>query len=183
MKWFGRDKKKSESSSMTLSDVIRGIQYCVNSSAEIVEQHYINTIQKYVNDDNEVRTERIFLDDAHYMDIPLICLTGHNALEVDKMKIKMRVNIRDMDLKEIMVDNDDKDAAPVNDDAALDEDSYLVSRSSMLVDVCNVNSNDDGTNMEIQMTFKASEPPESLSRMIEALNNSLIVKMKEINKL
>lgn len=179
MKWFGRDKKKSESSSMTLSDIIRGIQYCVNSSVEIVEQHYINTINKYMNEDNEIRKERIYLDDGHYMDIPLICLTGHNALEVDKMKVKMRVNIRDMDLKHIMVDNETDTES--EDGEASEDDSYTVSRSSMLVDVCNVSRDEDGANMEIQMTFKTSEPPESLSRIIESLNNSLVVKMKEMD--
>lgn len=36
-KWFSRDKK-NKSNSLTLSDIIRGLQFCVNSSLEIVEQ-------------------------------------------------------------------------------------------------------------------------------------------------
>lgn len=171
MKWLKRDKKRVDTNSITLSDVVRGIQHCVNSSIEIVEQHYMNTLQKYVNDENKIRTERINLDDSHYMDIPLICLTGHNSLEIEQMKVKMKVNIQNMALKESVPDDM---TAEINE-----EDSYSVSRSSMLVDICNVSHDDDGTNMEIQMTFKANEPPESLSRMIETLNNNIAVKIKE----
>lgn len=174
IKWTSKAKKKSERKSMTLSDVVRGIQYCVNSSIDIVEQHYINTVQQYLTEEDKIRTERVYLDDMHYMDIPLICLTGHNALEVDKMKVKMKVNIRDMDLKQAMMEEESGEES--------EEDMPSISRTSMLVDVCNVKHESDDTNMEIQMTFKASNPPESLSRLLESLNNSLIVKMKEMEE-
>lgn len=175
MRWWKKDEKKADENAITLSDVIRGIQYCVNSSIEIVEQHYVNALQKYMTEDEKIRMERIQLDDAHYMDIPLICLTGHNALEIEKMKIKMKVNIRDMALKQAMKGGNGAEyesAAPMPEEA-------LVSRSSMMVDICNISRENDGTNMEIQMTFKTSDPPEALSRMIETLNNSIAVKVKE----
>lgn len=170
-KWGNKSRKQSGKNAMTLSDVIRGIQYCVNSCVEIVEQHYINTIEKYISEDDKVRSKRVYLDDMHYMDIPLICLTDHNALEVDTMKVKMKVNIRDMDLKQTMLE--------MGEGEEEETDAYSVSRTSMLIDVCNVSHEDDNTNMEIQMTFKASSPPESLSRILETLNNNLVVRMKE----
>ncbi|MCM1145560.1 MAG: DUF2589 domain-containing protein [Lachnoclostridium sp.] len=182
-RWNGRDKKKTKEESMTLSDVIRGIQHCVNSSIEIVEQHYLNELQKYVTEDNKIKTERIFLDDVHYMDIPLISLTSHNALEVDEMKIKMRVNIRDADVKKATVITENAGGGENRRNNSNEEnETYDVSRSSMMVDVCNVSRDGDGANMEIQMKFKVSEPPESLSRMLDALNNSIVVKLKELKE-
>lgn len=178
-RWVGRDKKKTQDNAMTLSDVVRGIQHCVNSSIEIVEQHYINALQKYVTEDNKIRTERIFLDDTHYMDIPLISLTSHNALEVDEMKVKMKVNIRDADVKKTTVITGGEEDEDGDNNSDGEGETYDVSRSSMMVDVCNVSRDGDGANMEIQMKFKVSEPPESLSRMLDALNNSIIVKLKE----
>lgn len=178
-RWVGRDKKKAQDNAMTLSDVVRGIQHCVNSSIEIVEQHYINALQKYVTEDSKIRTERIFLDDTHYMDIPLISLTSHNALEVDEMKVKMKVNIRDADVKKATVITGEEEDEDGDNNSDGKSETYDVSRSSMMVDVCNVSRDDSGANMEIQMKFKVSEPPESLSRMLDALNNSIIVKLKE----
>lgn len=167
VKWSKSSKKKSDDSAMTLSDVVRGIQYCVNSCIEIAERHYLNTIQKFVTEKDEIETKRIYLDKTHYMDIPLICLTDHNALEVDQMKVKMKVNIRDMDLKQTIIEPEGG-----REDNG---DSFALSRTSMLVDICNVSKEDDNTNMEIEMTFKSSNPPESLSRMLETLNNNLIL--------
>lgn len=167
MKWSGNGNKKSGDHSMTLSDVVRGMQYCVNSCIEIVERHYLNTIQKFVTEEDGIETKRIYLDKTHYMDIPLICLTDHHALEIDQMKVKMKVNIRDMDLKQTI-------SEPEGGEEGNGED-YALSRTSMLVDVCNVSKEDDNTNMEIEMTFKSGNPPESLSRMLETLNNNLIL--------
>ncbi len=167
IKWSKKSMKKSNDNAMTLSDVVRGIQYCVNSCIEIVERHYLNTIQKFVTEEDGLETKRVYLDKTHYMDIPLICLSDHHALEVDKMKVKMKVNIRDMDLKETMINSEGGNNAGGED--------YALSRTAMLVDVCNVSREGDNTDMEIEMTFKASSPPESLSRMLETLNNNLIL--------
>lgn len=172
MKWHNKNKKQSEEQpSMTLSDVIRGIQHCVNSSLEIIEQYYLNMMQKYITEDENIIIKRINIDNDHYMDLPLICLTGHDTLQIDKMKVKMKVNIRDMDLKQSMVD--------LEGDNEETESEYMLSRTSMLVDVCNVKHEEDGTNMEVQMTFTKSDPPESISRVIETLNNAIAIKMRE----
>lgn len=40
-KW---NKKEDHEEGITLSDVIRGLQFCVNSSAEIMEQHHLATM-------------------------------------------------------------------------------------------------------------------------------------------
>lgn len=164
IKWSKKSKEKPGEHAMTLSDVVRGIQYCVNSCIEIVEQHYINIIQKFITEEDGIETKRVYLDKTHYMDIPLICLTNHNALEVDNMKVKMKVNIRDMDLKQTILEPEGGEG-----------ERHALSRTTMLVDVCNVSREDDGTNMEIEMTFKSSNPPESLSRMLEILNNNLVL--------
>lgn len=171
IKWSKNSKRKSGDNAMTLSDVVRGIQYCVNSCIEIVERHYLNTIQKFITEEDGIETKRVYLDKTHYMDIPLICLTDHNALEIDKMKVKMKVNIRDMDLKQTILEPEGGRKG--------EGDSYALSRTTMLVDVCNVSREDDNTNMEIEMTFKSSNPPESLSRMLETLNNNLILHTRE----
>lgn len=165
-KWFMKDKKPSSSASepLTLSDVVRGLQFCVNSSTEIAEQHYASTLQKYMDDQDKPYTKRIFLDKQHVMEIPLICLADHSSLSIDELKVKLNVNIRDMALKEA-------------DFSLSEDDNVLVSRSSLMVDMCKVTPQQGGTDMELQLTFKASQPPESFSRIMETLNNAIAVKL------
>lgn len=170
-RWFSKGKKNSSSHTeeLTLSDVVRGLQFCVNSSTEIVEQHYAATLDKYMDKDNLPYVRRIFLDKQHAMDVPLLCLAEHNALSVDEMKVKMNVNIRNMDLKEA-------------DISLPDGEEMKIARSCLLVDLCNVVPRQDGTDLELQFTFKASQPPESFSRIVETLNNAIAVQLLEEGK-
>jgi len=43
---------------ITLSDIIRGLQYCVNSSQEIVELHHIRAFDRFLDESDKplVRT-------------------------------------------------------------------------------------------------------------------------------
>ena len=171
-KWFSKDKKieASQGQSLTLSDVVRGLQFCVNSSTQIAEQHYATTLNNYLDKNNKPYIKRVRLDHEHFMDVPLLCLTDHNSLTIDEMKVKMNVNIRDMALKEANYS--------VADEAeTLDAAGNTVSRSCMLVDVCNVMPQQDGTALELQFTFKASQPPESFSRIMDTLNNAIAVQV------
>ena len=168
IKWFSKDKKDSVShgESLTLSDVVRGLQFCVNSSTEIAERHYTTTLDKYLDEDNKPFVKRVCLDQKHAMDVPLLCLTDHSSLAIDEMKVKLNVNIRDMALKEADLPNHEGDESKI-------------SRSCLVVDLCNVVPQQDGTDLELQLTFKASQPPESFSRIVETLNNAIAVQLIE----
>lgn len=47
-KWFNKNKvdgcENMAESDQTLSDIVRGMQYCVNSSAEMIERQYMDRI-------------------------------------------------------------------------------------------------------------------------------------------
>lgn len=171
-KWLFKDRKigASHERSLTLSDVVRGLQFCANSSTQIAEQHYTTTLDNYLDKDNKPYTKRVYLDQERFMDVPLLCLMDHNSLAIDKMKVKMNVNIRDMTLKETDI--------PVSDESEeVEEQENTVSRSSMIVDMCNVTPEEDGTALELEFTFKVSQPPESFSRIMDTLSNSIAVQV------
>ena len=54
---------------LTLSDMVRGIQYCVNSSAEIAEQHYVKTLEKFFHPDGTPITQKIRLNHDVQLDL------------------------------------------------------------------------------------------------------------------
>ena len=84
------DQKSNE---FTLSDMIRGIQHCVNSSVEIAEQHYIKTMEKFFYNDGTPVTKTININEFTQIDVPLICLSNHGSLDFEEMRIKTKMSI------------------------------------------------------------------------------------------
>jgi len=176
-----RSEKKSEDSNMTMADIIRGIQYCVNSSLEIVEQHYATFLKNFIQNDGKIRTRQIYINDDYVMELPDICLATHNSLALDEMEVKMNLNVKSMDKKKAyrIFDENAKGKRKSKTDSA-DSQAYEVSRSSFDVELTSPSVDKDGsTRMEITMKFKAGDPPEAVSRLIDQLNNSIAAKYKE----
>ena len=67
-KW---NKKADCENGITLSDVIRGLQFCVNSSAEMMEQHYLATMDKYIDPDTQAPLTKRFVIRDGYAITPL----------------------------------------------------------------------------------------------------------------
>lgn len=164
-KWISKKKKtKREDSGITLSDVIRGLQFCVNSSSEIMEQHYLTTVDKYIDANTQKPlAKRFHINDDYAMDVPLICLSDHHSLYIDELDVRLNVNLKDMDIKEA--------TAPYQGD----NKEFSVDRSSFLVELSNVTQDKKGnSNMDVKLKFKATEPPEALSRVLEKLDNAVM---------
>lgn len=151
-------KWSKKNSSATLSDIIRGIQFCINSSIEILEQHFSNQIDKYIDSEDKLISKSIRINDKYAVDIPLFCLSDHNALMLDEMEVKMKVNLKDFEIKEI--------------ENTYNEENFSISRSSFCVDSNNIN-NDDPNNIDICMKFKSANPPEAISIISEKLLNTI----------
>lgn len=62
-KW--NKKSNSKNSIMTLSDIVRGIQFCVNSSIDILERHFSNQLEKYIDSNNKFFTKTVKLNDNY----------------------------------------------------------------------------------------------------------------------
>jgi hypothetical protein len=170
-RWKSKNGKES-GGSLTLSDVIRGLQHCVNSSQEIVEQHTVTSINKFLDKDNKPITRTVRVGENGAMDLPLICLAGHNYLNLEELEIKLDVYINNADLKEAKIPHKDGESEMVDgSDAA--EKVASITRSAFIVDVCNITSDNDKTHMHMTLKFASKEPHEAISRIVETLNNSM----------
>lgn len=154
-----RRHDKKDKPQTTLSDIVRGIQFCVNSSIDIIERHFITQVDKYLDENNKALTKTIKLNDKYAVDVPLFCLSNHNSLNLDEMEVRMKVNLKDFDIKEI-------------DDFSNSEEPQSITRSSFRVDSNNCNKNDLNS-IDICMKFKTGETPEAISRISERLINSV----------
>ena len=111
---------------MTLSDIVRGIQFCVNSSIDILERHFSNQLEKYIDSNNKFFTKTVKLNDNYAVDIPLFCMSDHNALILDEMEVRMKVDLKDFEIKEV--------------ENRCSSENFSVSRSSYCVDANNIDS-------------------------------------------
>lgn len=116
-----RFQKSKSNSQTTLSDIIRGIQFCVNSSIEILERHFVTQVDKYIDEDNKALTKTIKINDKYALDVPLFCMSNHSALVLDEMEVRMKVNLKDFKIKEL------------EGISGKDDENFYVTRSSQCV--------------------------------------------------
>lgn len=164
-----RFQKSKSNSQTTLSDIIRGIQFCVNSSIEILERHFVTQVDKYIDEDNKALTKTIKINDKYALDVPLFCMSNHSALVLDEMEVRMKVNLKDFKIKEL------------EGISGKDDENFYVTRSSFDVDTNNCSKN-DADNIDICMKFKSGDPPEAVSRISEKLTNAINVYCIENNE-
>ncbi len=156
----------SDVNHITLSDLIKGMQYCVNSSAEMLEQHYVQTLKKFFHEDGSLITQTIRLQNHIEIEIPLICLCSHSNLELDEMHIKTQLNLNDMHSKNMETE------------LTYEDQKYKFSRGSFLVSLGNVHKDNDNNSLtEIELTFKRKDAPEAVARLVDQINS--IVKPRE----
>jgi hypothetical protein len=170
-----RSTHKDRDEGLTLPDIIRGLQYCVNSSQDIAEWHHIGTIGRFLRteageenitpkDINKVITQTIKLNDTMAMDVPLISLADHSSLILDEMKVNLSLNLKDAGFKKQDVEISKKQNGVTNGS---------VDRAAFNVDLRNAQADNKSTRIDLQLTFKVTNPPEAVSRIVDKLNDQL----------
>lgn len=160
---------EEKQNNLTLSDMIRGIQHCVNASVEIAEQHYIKTLDKFFREDGTLITQSVKLGGNRQLEIPLLCLSSHSSLDFEEMKIKTHLNINGIQKKVCKTE------------LSYGEENYEFTRGSFSVSLGDTqNGIEENSLAEIEMVFKRKDPPEALARLVDHINNT--VKVTEIQE-
>lgn len=133
------------------------MQHVVNTTQEVLEQHYVRMIDRFLNPDGSARSMPIQLDRDYRLDVPLIALLNPPSLALDEMQVQMSVRIDDVSIKTF----------PPPDGAG-----GVMSRSSFTVTMAPMTSTTSGTGgrptniMDITMKFKSGDRPEGVTRII-----------------
>jgi len=187
-----KDKRGEE---MTLADIIRGLQFCVNSSQDIVEQHHISSFGRFFDNDGNMLTKTIKITDSAAIDIPMVCMSTHSSLILDELEVKLDLMIKKTALKQVPCqvidtvteDKLDKAAAPdQNTEEDIDERNerrnkkiryreFNINRTSFGIDMISGRADREHAHLGMSMKFKSCNPPEMISRIIEKLNNAVDV--------
>lgn len=146
---------KDSDNHYTLSDIIRGLLYSVNTSQEVLEQQYSKTLKKYFGQDGKPITTKIMIDCERYMEVPLIALINPSAIALQEMDLEMSLHVDEVLLKQMENCGYEKD----------------LTRGSFKVSINPANKCPDRPPdmMDIYMKFRAIDPPEGFSRIMDEI--------------
>ena len=165
MVWWPWKKKEAAPpghSSQTLADIARGMQHAVNSTQELVEQHYAQVIERYFEEDKPSdkggqglypKIVTFKLPAGHVMTVPMIALVRPEGLMLKEMEVRMTVRI---------------DQATVKPHAKEGEHSHVTRTSFQCSFAPSAKGEHRSSNtVDIVMKFVSGDPPEGVARVIE----------------
>ena len=140
----------------TISDIIRGMQYAVNTAEDMLTEHQLRKLEKGFHKDGTPKMRFFTLPDGRRGEIPEICLTPSSALSISEVELEFRVKVEESTTKS----------------SGRDE------RSSMSVSIIGTErkglfcrkKEKPGT-IRIRMKFKEKDEPEAVARAREMLDS------------
>lgn len=161
---------KKEVEDVTLTDVIRGLQHCINQSKELNNIQYVSELQKYFYENGDEFSpiyQTLKIGQTQAINLPIVCLFEHNSINLEEMEVAMDLTIKNMTLKSTV--NKSKDGQEETD---VPED---ISRTAFAVDLNSARLEGDYSKLELKFKFKAGAVPEAISRVIDKLNGQVAV--------
>lgn len=146
-----------KNSTQTFADIIRGMQYAVNTAHEMLERYHITLLNKYFDEEGRPAKKEIWLDGDRKMEIPVITLINQGSLSIEEMEIAFKTRIDRVALKSAKSPETGKD---IEVDRTAFEMNFTPSTR-------------DGNTVDVRIKFKSVQPPEGVSRIVDEYNKIL----------
>lgn len=148
--------KDSGGGRQTISDIIRGMQYAVNTAQDMLQRHQVEQMERYFNaETGEPLMRYVKMPDGKTVYVPLATLVPPGMLAIDELEMDFSVKVASTEVKR-------------NGEDAGGE------RSSLNVFFSGTGDGGDAGAIKIRMKFKAVEEPESAARIREMLCASIL---------
>lgn len=144
-------KIKESTGAVTFSDIMRGLQHSVNVVNEVLNQQYIDALQRYFDLDGNPKTITLQINPKK-LHVPIISLLPHKPIVVDEIELEFQANFDINDIK-------NKKSFDEND----------IQRASFNVDMKRNGRNKSV--MDIKIKYKAGEVPEGYSRVMDEVQS------------
>jgi len=138
----------------SLEDIIKGLQYAVNSAQEMIRAQQISAMREYFDNDGNALYQTIKTVNNDTMKVPLISLVPHNVLLIDEAQIEFSTKVSSVAASNPELSPGELDTRHTGFD----------------MDVTSVNG---GNVMGVKVTFKAAKTPEGVARVIDECNKNL----------
>jgi len=162
---FNRNKEKEQINQTMLTDITRGLYHAGATVNSMLADQYIALIDHFFdkNADGKYSAKEVVLNlpDKTVVHLPLISLVAPKGLILDKMHVALSVTMSDVQIK----------------NATSELVKGEMSRASFKVELSPKHKNKDRRDSEvvdIDMEFKACDPPEGLMRVLDHFYQSVV---------
>lgn len=149
--------EKVEGQKQTFSDIIRGMQYAVNTAHEMLETYHIDVLNKYFDENGFPKTKQIRIDAGKKIDVPLISLINQSSLAIDELEVEFKARINEVKLKETELED-------TRNRIKLDRSAFEMNFTP---------SEREGDVVNIRIKFKSTQQPEGVARITDEFNKIL----------
>ncbi len=146
-----------------LASLMRGIHHAASSTHAMLAQQYMHMLKQFFDEkDGKLMAKMTYvqIDDEHWIPVPLISLVTPRGLALDRMKVEMSLRIEESEVKQATIDEDGSHAERLALQVAISPKTKGSGQRPT-----------DVTDIEIE--FKAGDPPEALMRLIDAYPNQI----------
>lgn len=148
---------KKKTTTQTFADIIRGMQYAVNTAHEMLERHHITLLNKYFDCEGRPEKKELWLNTEQKIEVPIITLINQGALSIDEMEICFKSKIDGITVKSAP-------ATGTGKDIEIDRTTFEMNFTP---------SERDGNVVDVRIKFKSIQPPEGVSRIVDEYNKIL----------
>lgn len=146
-----------KTTTQTFADIIRGMQYAVNTAHEMLERYHITLLNKYFDEQGRPEKKEIWLGEDRKMEVPIITLINQGSLSIDEMEICFKAKIDGVAVKSSR-------APETGKDIEIDRTAFTMNFTP---------STRDGNTVDVRIKFKSTVPPEGVSRIVDEYNKIL----------
>ncbi len=146
-----------KASYQTFADIVRGMQYAVNTAHEMLERYHITMLNKYFDDKGRPEVKELRVGNGKKMEIPLVTLINQSSLSIAEMEVCFKAKIEGVSIKSTTASETGKN---IEVDRTAFEMNFTPSAR-------------DGNTVDVRIKFKSTEPPEGVSRIIDEYNKTL----------
>lgn len=171
MAFFGKRDGDEENAGLnnaqTLADIARGIQHCVNSTQEMMEQQYLRLLNRHFDENKQARVVRVKTPNGYELEVPTITLLNPKEMVMEEMLVEMSIRVDQVQAKEVNPE----------------DEACELTRSSFTVSLAPKQTENRASNViDIMMRFKAGDAPEGVARVVDEFAKQIVPKYPPVGE-
>ncbi|MDR2784902.1 MAG: DUF2589 domain-containing protein [Treponema sp.] len=159
----------ADTADQTFSDIIRGMQYAVNTAQETLQNYQFHQMQRYFREDGTPYTVFVILSDGRRVEIPQITLVPQSLLAIEELEMSFRVQVAHTDVKGGF-SGEKKTPETAKTLAEPDRSSFQVQFARRAVSGGEDGGGPDAGTISVSIKFKSIPIPEGAARVLDSLN-------------
>lgn len=149
----------------TLSDLIRGLQYSVNTAMEMIETRNVELLGRYFSPQGEPLTKRLNINDTTAVEVPLISIVNPSAINIKEVEMDFSVRI---------VFSEVRRKCPQEGFAAGDRAAQFDNRLKRSNLEISFDGSKEASRMQVHIKFESKPIPEGLARIIDEYDKTIM---------